>query len=204
MYGVFDELLQKVGRLGVLLKDPEVSSVRLVLNPDRIAIAETRRSFTYFGLFGFPLDGVFVNKVMPQALAEGYLHDWYTLQEELLDTIDRSFLEVPRFHVPLLDREPIGLGPLSEMARGIFGERAPDELLAEPRPVAIDRVDGKYQLKFWLPTAEKRELDLGRKGTDLILSAGTYSRVFSLPDTLVGHEIASADFNEGRLTLTFD
>jgi len=204
VYGLFDESITEVGRLGAIIKDPDVASVRLVLNPERIAIAETRRAFTYLGLFGFPVDGIFVNKVLPKELADGYLHNWFTIQGQLLESIDRSFLDVTKFRASLLDKEPIGLQPLSEMARGIFGPQRPEEVLSATKSVSIDREDGKYRLAFCLPNVGKRQLDVGRKETELILTAGSYSRVFSLPDTLVGREMAGASFVDGRLTITFD
>ena len=203
VYGLFDESITEVGRLGEILKDPDVASVRLVLNPDRIAIAETQRAFTYLGLFGFPVDGIFVNKVLPKELADGYLHNWFTIQGRLLESIDQSFLDVRKFRAPLLDKEPIGLQPLSEMARGIFGPQRPEEVFSATKSVSIDREDGKYRLSFCLPNVGKQQLDVGRKETELILTAGNYSRVFSLPDTLVGREIAGASFVDGRLTITF-
>ena len=204
VYGLFEDIISKVGRLGEVLKDPEVSSTRLVLNPDRIAVAETRRAFTYFGLFGFPVDGILVNKILPDALAEGFMHDWYALQQEQLESIDRSFLHVAQLRAPLLDREPIGLEPLSAMARGIFGEEPPDAMLSAPKSVAIDRVDGRYRLSFWLPSVDQSDLDVGRKGAELILTAGGYVRVFSLPDTLMDREVAEARFFEDTLIVTFD
>ncbi|MBN1867066.1 ArsA family ATPase [Candidatus Sumerlaeota bacterium] len=203
VYGVFEELIGKVGRLGEILKDPEISSIRLVLNPDRIAIAETRRAFTYFGLFGFPVDAIVVNKVMPEALADGFLHDWYELQRGFLETIDQSFLDVAKLRVPLLDGEPVGLRPLSEMARGIYGERSPDEVLSPPKPVSLTRVGDEDRLVFSLPNVDKADLDIGRKDSELILTVGNHTRVYSLPDTLASREIGEARFADGFLTLVF-
>jgi arsenite-transporting ATPase len=203
VFGVMGDLIRKLGRLGEILKDPQISSVRLVLNPDRVAIAETRRAFTYFGLFGFPMDGIFVNKVLPQQLAEGYLHDWFVIQQQLLAAIDDSFLDVAKFRIPLLDSEPIGLDRLSQMATGLFADRRPAEFLSTPNTVSFVRENDKYSLGFWLPSVEKRELDVGRKDAELILTAGSYTRVFSLPDSLADREIAEAKFNDGRLRIWF-
>jgi arsenite-transporting ATPase len=202
-YGTMEDLIRKVGQLGEILKDPAISSARLVLNPNRVAIAETRRAFTYFGLFGFSIDGIFVNKILPDEVATGYLHEWFALQQELLDSIDRSFLDVAKYKVPLLDREPIGLEPLGRMAEGIFARRQPQDFLSPAKSVSLTRADGRHQLSFWLPQMEKQELDLGRKGADLILSAGQYTRVFSLPDTLVDREVVGAEFSDGALRISF-
>jgi arsenite-transporting ATPase len=81
-YEAFEAIIANIGRLGDLLKDPEQSSVRLVLTPERISVAESRRAYTYFGLFGFPVDGIFVNRIFPDELAEGYLNPWWRLQKE--------------------------------------------------------------------------------------------------------------------------
>jgi arsenite-transporting ATPase len=204
VFDVFDHLLDNVGRLGEILKKPEVSTVRLVLNADRVAIAETRRAFTYFGLFGFPVDGIFANKVLPTELADGYMNRWFALQRQLLDSIDQSFLDVNKFRVPLLGKEPIGLEALAEMAHGIFGDQHPDEVLSATKSVSMDRVDGKHRLVFSLPDVSKKDLDVARKDGELILNAENYTRVFSLPDTLIDREIAGAEFTDGTLTILFE
>ena len=204
VYRLFENLIGKVGDLGVILKNPDVSSIRMVLNPDRVAIAETQRAFTYLGLFGFPIDCILVNKVLPTALSTGFLHDWYAIQQQLLESIDQSFLDVTQLRVPLLEGEPIGIEPLSLMAQGIFAEQVPDAMLSSQKTVSLVRQDGQYRLSFCLPSVEKSDLDIGRKNSELILKAGGQTRVFSLPDTLLPLEITEAQFTEGNLIITFD
>ena len=204
VFGIFDELFRDVGRLGALLKDGQTSSIRLVLNASRISIAESRRAFTYFGLFGFPVDGVFVNKVLPQALADGYLNRWFSLERDLLAAIEESFLNVKRFRVPLLEKEPIGLDALSSMGERIFGECRPADTLSPTRSVTVERVNGLYELSFWLPGLDKQRLDVGRKNDELIVQAGDYTRVFSLPDMLLKQEIRQASYERDRLSIQFD
>ena len=203
-FGIFDELLRDVGALGDFFKDAERTSVRLVLNPSRIAIAESRRAFTYFGLLGFSVDGVFVNKVLPHSLADGYLNRWFSLERELLASIEESFLSVRKFHVPLLEREPIGLAALSAMAQRIFDDSLPDDTLSPTRSLAVERTDGGYELSFLLPGLDKRQLDVGRRNSELIVNAGSYTRGFSLPDMLLKREIRQARYEDDRLAILFD
>ncbi|UCD56007.1 MAG: hypothetical protein JSV16_09135, partial [Candidatus Hydrogenedentota bacterium] len=129
---------------------------------------------------------------------------WYALQQQLLESIDQSFLDVAKLQAPLLDREPIGINALSEMAHRIFAEKCPDDILSSANTVSLTRVDEKYQLSFWLPNVEQSNLDARRKNMELILTAGSYTRVFSLPNTLVEREIAEAKFDDDILTITFD
>jgi arsenite-transporting ATPase len=204
LYETASSVIRKVGRLGEILKDPATSSIRLVLNPDRVAVAETRRAFTYFGLFGFTVDGVFVNKVLPHDLADGYLRDWYGLQEDLLKAIDQSFLRVNKFRIPLLEVEPIGREALLQMGAQLFHDRAPDEQLSLAEPFTIHRDAENYRLAFHLPNVTKEDLDVGLKDSELILRAGDYTRVFSLPGGLSDRPIAGAEFENERLTVTFE
>jgi len=204
LYGTFASVIQKVGRLGEILKDPSISSVRLVLNPDRIAVAETRRAFTYFGLFGFAVDGIFVNKVLPQELAEGYLKDWFTLQQEQLKLIDQSFLQIKQFRIPLLDEEPIGKRALLNVAVPLFDGQAPDDRLSETRTFTVRRDEDKYRLAFYLPNVSKQDLDVGLKNSELILQTKNYRRVFSLPGSLADRALVGAAFQDDYLTVRFE
>lgn len=202
IFDLFDPLIRDISQLGEILTDPQVSSIRLVLNPQRVAIAETRRTFTYFGLYGFRVDGIFINKVLPGALADGYLNHWYSLEQTLLEEIERSFLDVAKFRVPLLSGEPIGMESLRTMAQKTFGDRTPDEVLSPGASVSIRKENGSVQLSFPLSGIDKEALDLGRKDDVLILRAGPHTRVFSLPDTLKDLQITGANFENEMLTLT--
>jgi len=202
-YRSFGAVIEHIGRLGALLRDPEVSSVRLVLNPERVATAETRRTYTYFGLFGFVVDGIFVNKVFPQEAAADYFSRWCALQAEQLALIERSFLDTPCFRIRHLGWEPAGVEDLDALGREIFGDAAPDALPSEPRTVTLEKRDGKPQLSFWLPDLDKSTLHLGRKGSDLILTAGRHTRLFALPTTLWAAEVEGAQYEDQRLIVTF-
>lgn len=94
--------------------------------------------------------------------------------------------------------------PLLEMGRGIFARQSPDDVLSPPESVSIDREDGRYRLVFRLPNVLKQDIDVGRKDSELILTAGGYTRVFSLPNVLADRDVAAAEFVNGTLTITFE
>ena len=195
------EVLQEVGRLAGLLRDPTVSSVRLVLNPERIAVAETRRAFTYFGLFSFPVDSVFVNRILPPELADGYLREWYTLQEEQLELISRAFLDVAPFRVPQLPEEPVGIAALQAMGDRVYGEHDPLASLSEAGVVELGAAGAERELRFRLPALRKADLDVEQRGGELFIRAGTYNRVYVLPDSLARAEVRGATYEDGVLAL---
>jgi arsenite-transporting ATPase len=202
-YQAFEEIVANIGRLGELLKDPEQSSVRLVLTPERISVAESRRAYTYFGLFGFPVDGIFVNRIFPDELAEGYLNPWCRLQKEQLTVISRSFLDTAIFPIRYLETEPIGLRQLDALGREVYGEAVPDGMLSATHTIRFAKEDGKPVLVFTVPGLDKSSLDVTRKGSELLIDTGSHSRVFALPDTLATSEVREARYRDGELAIVF-
>jgi arsenite-transporting ATPase len=72
---VFDDvqrLVRNLVAMNEILRDRASTSVRLVMNPDRMVIKEAMRTFTYLNLYGYLTDGVIVNRVFPDELGEGY------------------------------------------------------------------------------------------------------------------------------------
>ncbi len=202
-YEAFGNIIANIARLGDLLRHPETSSIRLVLTPDKIAIAETKRAYTYFGLFGFPVDGIFVNKILPDELVSGYLKPWCKRQKEQMDVISRSFLDTNIFPITHLENEPIGVEQLDALGKEIYGGAVPDAVLSETHTVRFSEEDGKVFLAFTMPNLDKSSLDVRTKGNELLITTGSYSRVFSLPDTLAKSQIEGASYNDDRLIITF-
>ena len=203
VYQSLGQMVENIGRLGELLKNPQVSSIRLVLNPDSIAVAETRRSFTYLSLFGFPVDAILVNKVLPEELATGYFAQLVQLQQRELRAIENSFLATRLFHIRHLEASPLGPDSLAEFGEEIYGEEDPGRFFSTCRSVTFGKDGDFVHLTFVLPGLDKDNLDVGQKENDLIITAGDHFRVLQLPDSLVGRDITGAKYEEDRLVVSF-
>ncbi len=203
LYITFGKIIEDIGRLGVILRDPQKSSIRLVLNPDKIAIAESKRAFTYFALFGFPVDAIFVNKLFPIEVESGYFHTWCRLQQEQMVILSESFLNTRILPIRHYDHEPIGFSQLAAMGSDIYGDLSPSAVLSEMNTVGFSKQEDKVVLTITLPDLDKSLLDIGRKENDLIIKAGAYSRIFSLPDTLVKMGIDAAQYQNDQLKIFF-
>jgi arsenite-transporting ATPase len=202
-YESISVVIGHIGRLSEILCDSERSSVRLVLTPDRIAVAESKRAYTYFALYGFPVDGIFINKVYPEEMTHGYLRPWCELQQKHLDTISESFLDTRLFPIVHLEREPVGIEELDRLGGQIFNDRSPGDVLSPTRTVSFVRDDDKTLLRLIIPHLDEASLDIGRKGNELLISAGGHSRVFVLPDTLQTAEVEGASYRDNELTVAF-
>ena len=203
VYQSLGKLVENIGRLGKWLKDPQVCSIRLVLNPDRIAVAETRRAFTYLSLFGFPVDAIFVNKVLPNELSSGYFAQLCQSQRQELQTIENSFLTTKIFQIRHLESSPMGFDSLMKLGKEIYSDENPGQCFSTCHPVTFDKEGDQVHLTFVLPGLDKTTLNIEQKENDLIITAGDHFRILQLPDSLVGREITGAKYKDNQLVVHF-
>ncbi len=186
-----------------LMADPRVTAARLVVNPEKMVIDEARRTYSYLGLFGYGIDGVVVNRVLPDEVADPYFERWRSIQKGHLDTVDDAFAEVPRLHLRLFDDEMVGVDRLRFMAGELYGERDPILDFEATHPFRIIDVEGGISMEMDIPFVEKSELDVYRSGHELYIQVGPYRRSFILPDALHRREVTRARLEDGTLTVSF-
>lgn len=186
-----------------ILADPTVTSARLVVNPERMVVAEARRTYTYLSLFGYHVDAVVVNRVLPAAVADPFFDTWRASQDEHLDVIDDEFAPVPVLRSELADAEVVGVDRLRRLAAGLWGERDPAERLVEGRPLRVDADGDDLVLRLELPLADRGELDVVRVADELVVTLGPHRRSIVLPEALRRREVASATLAEGTLRVVF-
>ncbi len=187
-----------------ILTDPARTSVRLVVNPERMVIAEARRTYTYLSLFGYRVDAVVANRVLPDAVADPWFERWKALHLEHLQTIEDSFAPLPVLKVDLAQEELVGVEALRRFAGEVYGDQDPASLLHEGQPLKITRRAGRTTLTLELPFADRDDLELGRRGDELLLRVGPYRRAITLPDSLRNRPVADASLKQGKLKVIFE
>ncbi|MDP9495172.1 MAG: ArsA family ATPase [Actinomycetota bacterium] len=186
-----------------LMSSPEVTSARLVVNPEKMVIDEARRTYSYLGLFGYGVDGVVVNRVLPDIVADPYFERWRTIQKGHLDTIDDAFPEIPRLWLRLFDDEMVGVDRLRFMASELYGDQDPIKDFVATTPFRIVDGDGGVTMQVDIPFVDKSEVDVLRSGNEIYIQVGPYRRSFILPDALHRREVTRARLDEGTLTVSF-
>lgn len=187
-----------------ILIDPARTSVRLVVNPERLVIAEARRTYTYLSLFGYRVDAVIANRLLPEAVADPWFERWKALHLEHLKTIEDSFAPLPVLKVELAPEELVGVDALRGFADRVYGDLDAASILHEGQPLKITRRAGRTTLSLELPFAGKDELELGRRGDELLVKVGPYRRAITLPDSLRSRAVADASLKQGRLKVVFE
>lgn len=182
-----------------LLTGPE-ASVRLVFTPESVVLAEARRTLTSLNLYGYRVDAVIANRVFPAEGADEWRAQWVRAQARLMAEAEESFAPLPIHAVPYLPAEPVGAEVLAEVGRRIYGETDPFALPTVEPPLRMST----DELRLSLPGAGRGDVDLARKGDELIVTAGPYRRILALPAALARRKISGATLQDGVLQVRFD
>ncbi|WP_405084543.1 ArsA family ATPase [Microbispora sp. NBC_01389] len=176
------------------------ASVRLVLTPEAVVVAEARRTLTSLSLYGYRVDAVIANRVFPAEDADEWRRRWVEAQARQLAGVHESFAPLPVLTVPYLPGEPVGTEALARVGEELYRGRDP---FARPDVEPPLRISAD-ELSLRLPLADRDDLDLARKGDELIVTAGSHRRVVALPAALARREISSAALRDGRLRVRFE
>ena len=196
-------VFESVEEVKELMSQPEITSARLVVNPEKMVIDEARRTYSYLGLFGYGVDGVVVNRVLPDLVSDPYFARWRAIQKGHLDEVDDAFADVPRLRLRLFDDEMVGVDRLRLMASELYGDADPIKDFSARSPFRIREHDGVVTMELELPLVEKSDLDVFRHGRELYVRLGPYRRSFILPDALHRREVRKARLDGGVLQVSF-
>jgi len=196
------DLFGKLDGIDELLENPRTTSVRLVTNPEKMVLRETQRAFVYFSLHGLTVDGIIVNRVLPEVITDAFFAEWRESQRRVLDEIGAYFAPVPVRHVPLFTHEVLGAERLQELARALYtGQEDPAAVTRTEAPYTFAKVDGHYEIQLQLPFAAKGDVGLFKKGDELVVQIGTLRRHIGLPTSMAALSPARAKLENKVLTV---
>jgi arsenite-transporting ATPase len=199
----FSQVVDQLEKLQQVIADPEITSIRLVVNPEKMVISEARRAFTNLNLYGFHTDAVIVNKVLSEEASEGYFAQWKQIQNKYEEEIVQCFSPLPILKVPLMPLEVVGKEMLERVAAAAFHERECGAILHRGIIEEVKKTEAGYELRISLPFTEKKQLQLNQKGDELTLQVGSYRRIVALPRVLLGRRVEAARLADGTLTIHF-
>jgi arsenite-transporting ATPase len=180
------------------------ATVRLVLTPETVVVAEARRSLTTLSLYGYRVDGVIANRVFPEGGGDAWRERWVVAQQGVLAEVRQSFADLPIWRSDYSADEPMGVDSLASFAEAAYDG---DDALAVPEsgegPMTITRTSTGAVLRIALPFAQKQDVDLARHGDELVVTVGSYRRLLSLPAALSRHTVAAARVEDGSLQVRF-
>jgi arsenite-transporting ATPase len=188
------------------LSDPETSSYRLVLLPERMVLRETERAVSYLGLFDYPVDGVFVNRVLPDTTELGeFFARRRALQQGFLEMIENNFRPLRLWYIPYYADEMLGLRALSRIAGDCFGDEDPGAVFYRgPLQELVEQPDGSYVMRIPLPFVSGNDVRMRQRGDELFITVGNFKREMILPAALARRRAKRATLKAGSLEILFE
>jgi arsenite-transporting ATPase len=203
VYRGVSELAERLGQLRGLLADAERAAVRLVMVPESVVLEETQRALASLHLFGLNVDAIVVNRVLPEATAQGFLQAWAAVQAGVLASAQQCFTDVAVLPLPWQPTEVLGVQALAQLGADLYGTREPGTFFRVQPPLHLHEEGGRTVLSLAVPQALGEALDLRRRQDALILTVGAWRRLIPLPASLAGRAV-KARLAAGRLDIIFD
>jgi arsenite-transporting ATPase len=198
-----DNMYYQLDEMKKVFSNRETTSIRIVVNPEKMVIKEAQRSFTYLNIYDFNVDAVVVNRVIPQGVNDDYFKVWKDIQKKYREDIIESFSPIPIYYAPLFETEVVGIKMLDRMATEIFQGEDPTKIKYNGRAQQVNKSGDEYILAIDMPFMDKKDLSLNQKGDQLIIKAGSIKRNITLPRTLLDFSIKKAKFEEEKLKIWF-
>ena len=197
---VFDELED----IREILTDNQKSTVRLVMNAEKMSIKETMRALTYPNLYGFKVDMVLVNRLLDTNEDSGYLENWKAIQQKYLGEIEEGFSPLPVKKLRMYEQEIVGLKSLEMFARDMYGDTDPSDMMYDEPPIKFVRSGDVYEVQLKLMFANPVDIDVWVTGDELFVQIGNQRKIITLPISLTGLEPGDAVFKDKWLHIPFD
>ncbi len=198
-----EKLYVNLIRLQELLKDREICSIRLVTIPEKMVVEETKRSYMYLNLYNFNVDGVYINRIIPQEVDNKFFTQWKSIQQSYLEELKSVFRDIPTFRVKWYESDINGLEGLNRIASDSLQKEDIFKVLKTTLNDCFTKLEEGYSLEVYIPFSNKTDFDLYQSDTELIIKIGNFKRNIPLPDVLKKYSIASAKLENEKLKIIF-
>jgi arsenite-transporting ATPase len=199
------KLDEATAELRVTLSDPEIASYRVVVIPEKMVMREAERAISYLGLFNYPVDSVFINRVIPAMTDAGeFIQKRIEVQQKYIKLINDNFSPLPIWTTPYYAHEVVGLSALSLLARDCFGDEDPGQIFYKGvLQELIEQDDGTFLLRLPLPFVKSSDVRLRKRGDELFITIGNFKREMILPTALAKMRAGTGRLADGVLEIEF-
>ncbi len=202
-FDAIESLFNRLQGVNRILEDPEITSVRLVTNAEKIVLKETQRAFMYFCLYHINIDAIIVNRIYPDIAGGSFIETWKNAQKYYLKKAKEYFDPVPIFPVHMFQGEVLGYDSLKRLAYHLYVDKDPAVHFFKEEPYRWIKENGSYNLVINLPFAVKKDIELTKISDELIIRIGTVKRHFLLPRQVAGIDNINARLDGQQLRVIF-
>lgn len=199
-----EKMYLKLVELQELLKNRDITSIRIVTTPEKMVVEETKRNYMYMNLYNFNVDGLYINRILPKDINNDFFNQWIMIQKEYITYLKESFSVLPIYEIPWYDEELKGEENIRRIVEDALSGNEVFEVKIITERESFKQIEGGYQLDVFLPCADKSSIDLYQATTDIVIKTGNYKRNIPLPNILRNYVVAGAKFDDGKLTILFE
>ncbi len=172
-------LFDKLEQIQKIFSNPNICSIRLVVNPEKMVINESKRAFTYLQLYGYNVDSVIVNRIIPET--DGFMSKYLISQKKYMKDIEESYSELPIFKIEHLGEEVFGIDLLKQIGESIYKEKDPVTIFHNENPFEIKQIHNGYIMKIKLSFLDKKNFKINKFGDELVIEIGNRRKNIFLP-----------------------
>jgi arsenite-transporting ATPase len=198
------EFYEQIEALEKVLTDATKTSVRLVMNPEKMVIKESLRAHAYLSLYNVATDMVVANRILPDSVSDPFFQRWKEQQQQYRQEIHENFSPLPIKEVPLYSEEMCGLAALDRLKETLYpNNEDPAQVYYKETTLRVVQDKQQYSLEVYLPGIEKRQIELSKSGDELNIRIGNHRRNLVLPQSLAALEPAGAKMEDDYLKIRF-
>ncbi|MBQ3789864.1 MAG: ArsA family ATPase [Lachnospiraceae bacterium] len=198
-----EKMFLKLMELEELLKNREITSIRIVTTPEKMVVEETKRNYMYMNLYDFNVDGLYINRILPRDINNHFFDEWLTIQQKYITELKETFAALPIRQIPWYEEELRGTENIERIVRDVLtGEDVFETGVIRERE-HFEQTEEGYLLKVRIPGADKNDIDLYQGATDVVIRTGNVKRNIPLPNILRDYAVSGAKFEDGVLNIRF-
>ena len=198
-----EKLYVKLGELQRLLKDRDVCSIRLVTIPEKMVVEETKRNYMYMNLYNFNVDGLYINRIIPDDIDNKFFDRWRDIQKNYLTELNAAFYNIPTYKIKWYEVDINGIDGLERIVNDSLQDMNLFEVNYKSEGENFEKTAKGYRLKVYVPFTNKQDFDLLESGTEIIIKIGNFKRNISIPNVLRKYFVESAKFESEVLCIDF-
>ena len=200
-FATIQRLFDRLEGIDRILSDANVTTVRLITNPEKIILKETQRAYMYFSLYKMCVDAVVINRIIPDAVNDKYFAAWKETQNRYVKKTEQLFAPIPILKVPMLSNQVVGRAELAKLSKEIYGPLSPEQILYTDTPYTFRKVEEDYFLDIKIPFLAKQEVELSKRNEELIVRIGGFKRHVLLPRNIAARNPSGARVERDKIVI---
>jgi len=200
-YEELEKIFEKLEIIQKIFADHDICSIRIVTNPERMVINESKRAYTYLNLYGYNVDAIIINRIIEDSPDNKLFSKYLKSQSQYLEEIEDSFEGLPIFKINHLGEEVFGVDRLISFANNLYKKTSPESILHNESPYKLTEHDHGYLLEIKLPFLKDKEFSINKYGDEIVIQIGNKRKNVFLPRFVNFYKLESYEYNEPWLNV---